>query len=345
MLTHTIAAFTCVATLFAAAQEPEKLKVGSAMPSLDNVEMVQGSKDNLADAKVTVVEFWATWCGPCRKAIPHINDVAAANAWRGLRVLGVSTDSTDDKSKVKPFVDKMGSRMTYNVGWAGEGISRSWMEASGQKGIPTAFVCTNGKIAWIGHPMDDGFESAIRKCLSGRFDPELSPKGEQYLEAGRNAAKKKNWREASKHFDDCIALKPEIFVDAMESKYQMLADQQKDAAAAKAWAADVAGKLSSSPVALAEFAVFVAQDPRLQQHDLESAQVLIEGAMSAGGTKTDVLVAAARVASAAGKFDAAVDLQNKAWRQATPEQKPFLKTDLDAYKQAQAKGASAKVAQ
>ena len=43
MLTHTIAAFACVATLFAAVQEPEKLKVGSSMPSLDNVEMVQGS--------------------------------------------------------------------------------------------------------------------------------------------------------------------------------------------------------------------------------------------------------------------------------------------------------------
>ena len=344
MLHHTLAAITCVATL-AAAQEPEKLKVGSAMPSLDNVEMVQGSKDNLTDAKVTVVEFWATWCGPCKKAIPHINEVASANAWRGLRVLGVSTDSTEDKSKVKPFVDKMGSRMTYNVGWAGDGVGRDWMEASGQKGIPTAFVCTNGKIAWIGHPMDDGFESAIRKCLSGRFDPELSPKGEQYMEAGRNAAKKKNWREASKHFDDCIALKPDIFIDAMEAKYEMLADQQKDEAGAKAWASEVMAKLGSSPVGLAEFAVFMAQDPRLDKHDLETAQAMIDGAMTAGGTKTDVLVAAARVAAASGKFDTAVDLQGKAWRQASPEQKPYLKTDLDAYKQSQAKGASAKVGQ
>jgi hypothetical protein len=345
MLTHTIAALTCVATLFAAAQEPEKLKVGSAMPSLENVQVMQGSKDGLADAKVVVVEFWATWCGPCVKAIPHINQIAKDNGWRGLQVLGVSTDSSEDKGKVDPFIKKMGSRMTYNVGWAGEGISRGWMEASGQKGIPTAFVCTNGKIAWIGNPMDDGFETAIRKCLSGRFDPELSPKGEQYLEAGRNAAKKKNWREASKHFDDCIALKPEIFVDAMEAKYTMLADQQKDAAAAKSWAAEVAGKLSSSPVALAEFAVFVAQDPRLQQHDLESAQIMIEGAMASGGSKVDVLVCAARVAASSGKFDEAVDLQNKARRQATPEQKPFLKTDLDAYKQSQAKGAAAKVGQ
>ncbi len=344
MLTHMIAAVACVATL-AAAQEPEKLKVGSAMPSLENVEVMQGSKGGLGDAKVVVVEFWATWCGPCVKAIPHINQVAKDNAWRGLQVLGISTDSTEDKGKVDPFIKKMGSRMTYNVGWAGEGISRSWMEASGQKGIPTAFVCTNGKIAWIGHPMDDDFESAIRKCLSGRFDPELSPRGDQYIDAGRNAAKKKNWREASKHFDDCIALKPEIFIDAMELKYLMLADQQKDAAAAKAWGADVAGKLGSSPVALAEFAVFVAQDPRLQQHDLESAQAMIEGAMATGGTKIDVLVAAARVAKAAGKLDTAVDLQNKAWRQSTPEQKPFLKSDLDAYKQLQAKGAAAKVGQ
>jgi hypothetical protein len=72
---------------------------------------------------------------------------------------------------------------------------------------------------------------------------------------------------------------------------------------------------------------------------------MIEGAMASGGSKVDVLVCAARVAASSGKFDEAVDLQNKAWRQATPEQKPFLKTDLDAYKQSQAKGAAAKVGQ
>jgi lipopolysaccharide biosynthesis regulator YciM len=165
------------------------------------------------------------------------------------------------------------------------------------------------------------------------------------MEAGRNAAKKKNWREASKHFDDCIALKPDIFIDAMEAKYEMLVDQQKDEAGAKAWASEVMAKLGSSPVGLAEFAVFMAQDPRLDKHDLETAQAMIDGAMTAGGTKTDVLVAAARVAAASGKFDTAVDLQGKAWRQASPEQKPYLKTDLDAYKQSQAKGASAKVGQ
>lgn len=340
MLAHAIAAVACLA-LIAAPQEPEKLKVGSSMPSLDGVEIVQGSKDGLADAKVTVVEFWATWCGPCKKAIPHINEFASANAWKGLRVLGVSTD--EDKSKVKPFVDKMGSRMAYTVGWAGAGVQDAWMKAAGQDGIPVAFVCTNGKIAWIGHPMAPEFEASVRKCLSGRFDPELSPKGEQYVEAGRNAAKKKNWREASKHFDDCIALKPEIFVDAMEAKYRMIADEQKDAAAAKAWASEVGGKLASSPIALAEFAVFVAQSPALASHDLETAQQLIDAAMASGGNKTDVLVAAAHVAAAAKKFDAAVDLQNRAWRQATPEEKPYLKSDLDAYKQLQAKGAAAKV--
>ncbi len=344
MLTHAIAAFTCAAALSTAIlQDSPKLAVGSEMPGLDGVEMVQGDKTGISDAKVAVVEFWATWCGPCRKAIPHINEIAKANAWRGLKVLGISTDSAEDKPKVAPFVQQMGGRMTYNVGWAGDGVARGWMEASGQKGIPCAFVCTNGKIAWIGHPAAPEFESAIRKCLSGRFDPELTPKGELYVEAARNAAGKKNWREASKHYDDCIALKPTLFVDAIQDKYAMILDGQHDAAAAKAWANEAASKLAGSQAALADFAVFLAQDPALSAHDLETANALVATALAAGKPTTDVLVAAARVASVGGKLEAAVDLQTQAWREAAPEAKPFLKSDLDAYKKSQAKGAAAKV--
>jgi thiol-disulfide isomerase/thioredoxin len=59
-----------------------------------------------------VVEFWATWCGPCRVSIPHLTELQKKFKTQGVTFIGVS-DETEDK--VKPFVDKMGDKMDYTV--------------------------------------------------------------------------------------------------------------------------------------------------------------------------------------------------------------------------------------
>ena len=148
-----------VSTTFALAAEPT-LKVGDPAPKLRTGKWVQGQPvKEFEKGKAYLVEFWATWCPPCRASIPHLNDIHKKFKDKGLVVIGQNV-SERDESRVAPFVKNMGDKMTYRVALddkssnrAGE-MSTTWMEAAGQEGIPTAFlVDAKGTIAWIGHPM------------------------------------------------------------------------------------------------------------------------------------------------------------------------------------------------
>ncbi len=63
--------------------------------------------------KVVLLNFWATWCGPCQVEMPHLEKMNKELAAKGLVVLGVSADAARDQSKVKPLV--MGKGLTYPV--------------------------------------------------------------------------------------------------------------------------------------------------------------------------------------------------------------------------------------
>jgi thiol-disulfide isomerase/thioredoxin len=167
-----------IATLLLAAFTPAlvhaggtTLKVGDPAPKLQTGPWVQGDPvKEFEKGKAYIVEFWATWCGPCRVSIPHLNEVYTKFKDKGLVVIGQDCWEQDD-NQVKPFVKEMGAKMTYRVALDDKTGSKkgkmadAWMAAAGQNGIPTAFVIdTNGKIAWINHPMaltDDVIESAL----------------------------------------------------------------------------------------------------------------------------------------------------------------------------------------
>jgi hypothetical protein len=122
-----------------------------------------------------VVEFWATWCGPCRATIPHLTELQKKH--KDVTFIGVSVWETDQKA-VKPFVQEMKEKMNYRVamdaalGSDKEGtgtMAKTWMDAAGQDGIPTAFIVDrDGKIAWVGHPMN--MEQPLDEILEGKWD-------------------------------------------------------------------------------------------------------------------------------------------------------------------------------
>jgi len=63
--------------------------------------------------KVVLINFWATWCGPCQVEMPHLQAMAKELGPKGLVVLGISADAARDASKVKPLVVSKG--LTYPI--------------------------------------------------------------------------------------------------------------------------------------------------------------------------------------------------------------------------------------
>jgi thiol-disulfide isomerase/thioredoxin len=63
---------------------------------------------DLKGDKLTVIDFWATWCQPCVKSIPLLNNMAVEYADEGVRFIGVSIDGTRNQSKIKPFMQSLG---------------------------------------------------------------------------------------------------------------------------------------------------------------------------------------------------------------------------------------------
>jgi len=165
----------------AAEQQEATLKVGDKAPPLSVESWVKGDKvEKFEKGKVYVVEFWATWCGPCIKGIPHLTEVQKEYKDKGVRILSIASsertkDATGDISsearlaKVKDFVTKQGDAMGYTVAYDDDrSMSNAWMKPANQRGIPCAFIVDKtGKIAWIGHPAN-GMDAALAKAVAAK---------------------------------------------------------------------------------------------------------------------------------------------------------------------------------
>ncbi len=136
-------------------------------PKLDVKQWFKGKPISDVTKGIFVVEFWATWCGPCIEAIPHVTELAKKNP--DVTFIGVSVWEENTKG-IPNFVAKMGEKMDYNVGWSGNntGMSETWLKPAAQNGIPCTFVLRDGVIQWVGHPMS--LEQTLGEVKSGRFN-------------------------------------------------------------------------------------------------------------------------------------------------------------------------------
>ncbi|MEL6498511.1 MAG: redoxin family protein [Planctomycetota bacterium] len=156
------------------------LSVGDPAPPLSAARWFRGdARDAVTPGRVTLVEFWATWCGPCIAAMPHISELATTLGDEGLDVIGVSLDRGDDAAQVvERFIRDRGEIVAFDVMLDDGQTNRAWFEAAGRTGIPASFVVAqDGRIAWMGHPMEaatqgDGLEldRVITGLLDGTYD-------------------------------------------------------------------------------------------------------------------------------------------------------------------------------
>ncbi len=228
------------------------LGIGDAPPKIEVKEFVKGQPvKEFETGKIYVVEFWATWCPPCRVSIPHLTELAKKH--KDVAFVGVSAFE-DDQSKVKPFVAQMGDKMDYCVALddVAEGAARdtgkmavNWMKAAEQKGIPTAFIIDKTThIAWIGRPMD--MDKPLEQIEAGKWDIKAAR-----ADMDKQQAIEKKMAEVSQKFrsagndpakrlavlDDAIKSDPDMEPTLANIKFALMLNAQPDAPETIAYAA------------------------------------------------------------------------------------------------------------
>jgi len=167
----------CLLSALVSAQHPEPtLKAGDPAPALRIRQWMQGTPiEKLDKGQVYVFEFWATWCGPCIAAMPHLSELAKKYEGKAT-FTGVDVwehqyyPGTDPVKLVEKFMQDNPGRMTYNVAVDDSNhMGDNWLHAAGQRGIPSSFIIDGeGRIAWIGHP--HYMEPVLEKVVAGTFD-------------------------------------------------------------------------------------------------------------------------------------------------------------------------------
>jgi thiol-disulfide isomerase/thioredoxin len=130
---------------------------GGAAPEISADAWLNTEPIKIADltGKLIVVEFWATWCPPCRASIPHLKKMNDEYKDKGLVLISLTQEPMD---KVEGFAKKAG------MDWAVGTGSKSGSDY-GVQGIPHAFIVKDGKIAWRGHPMS-GLDEEVKKHIA-----------------------------------------------------------------------------------------------------------------------------------------------------------------------------------
>lgn len=139
---------------------PELARARMAPPfAVTTVDGQHVSMDDL-QGKVVLLDFWATWCGPCREALPHIQNVAKKFRGQPLVILSVSLDS--DEQKWKEFIGK--NEMTWPQ-YRDGGFTGSIAKMFGVTAIPHTFTIDADGVLQEEHIGDASIEGKLKKLL------------------------------------------------------------------------------------------------------------------------------------------------------------------------------------
>lgn len=316
-------ALTILAVLFTVSAHLAALEVGQQAPSLAKVTWMKGEATEPGKV-VTVVEFWATWCGPCRTSIPHLTELQKKYGDK-VAIIGISNEDAD---KVKPFVAEMGAKMDYRVGIADVATYGSYME--GIDGIPHAFVVdAKGMVVWAGHP--GSMDATLAQVIAGTFDAKKAgaiSKAEaelQRLLQGRQP----DITKALAKISEILALDP-INAQAISVRLA-IGKYQEDPQLIRETLTNL--PLKDVPAELANSLAYSrATDEDLANRHVDVALTLVDHALKLEPENASFIDTKARLLACIGLIDQAIALQQQAVAKA-PDQ-AGLKATLAYYEQA-----------
>jgi peroxiredoxin len=149
---------------------PELVRSRMAPPFA--VTTTDGQKISLDDlqGKVVLLDFWATWCAPCREALPHLKNVAERFHGEPLVILSVSLDS--DELKWKEFITQ--NEMNW-LQYRDGGFEGSVAKLFGVKAIPHTFTIDADGVLQDEHIGDASIEGKLKKLIARAHDLQSNP--------------------------------------------------------------------------------------------------------------------------------------------------------------------------
>ena len=159
---------------------PRQLKVdgfgpGMPAPKIQLAQVVHGPEfSGTKDGTVYVLEFWATWCGPCLRAMPHLSELQTHYGDK-VHFIGITDE---DAETVERFLKRKRGDGTWAdvIGYTlavdkEQQTNVNYMGAAGLLGIPRSFIINQqGQLAWVGLPTD--MVQPLQQIVSGTFDIE-----------------------------------------------------------------------------------------------------------------------------------------------------------------------------
>lgn len=323
-----------------AAEKPAvTLKPGDPAPALTVEAWIKGAPvERFEPGRVYVVEFWATWCGPCIASMPHLSALQREYRAQGVTLIGMtSVDKNNPLEAVKKMVAEKGDGMDYSVAWDVERkTNAAFMKAAGQNGIPCSFLIDKqGHVAYIGHPLF--LDEPLAGVVAGTWNV-ANVEAYSALQADYWS-----WRGKAKK-DPKGAL---AFIAELESKHPKLAhlttQMKYDAAVAagdSATARRVAAQLVDEAIAQKNASALnalawpiVDPDAKVESRDLELALRAAQAAVELTGSKdAAILDTLARVYFWKGDMKRAIELQTQALDVAKEGMRADLQKTLDEYK-------------
>lgn len=303
------------------------MTIGDKAPALDIAHWVKGEKvSRLKKGEVYVVEFWATWCPPCRTSMPHLSTLKDEYG-RKVTIIGISDEPIETVESFLAKADDAGKTWNEKIRYTlaadpDRSVMNDYFRAAGQRGIPTAFIVgRTGHVEWIGHPMR--MDEPLKAVIDGSWDRGPFKKTWEQEQVVRKMQTEFSAAERAGEWDKAEALLNKMLEEAPDSptlryeRFELLVGGLNRPEEGYKVGREIVKENWDNASTLNMIAWYVADDQRVKLRDLDFAMMAAQRARELTEDKDPaILDTLARVYYEKGDLASAIAWQRKAAQQA-----------------------------